>query len=164
MTLSACGGDDDSDDGRPDDFSFVFQHVDGSTPPPFHAEWTIEVDANGSGSASYVPDYAGDDVPLYSTDLQLDADQLDSIYEDMRDAGLLEDIEKSDDPPIGGSIETAAIMADGKTYVVPAFDDSGGAPIAEVSDAIVALVPEDDWATFEEKRDAYAQREYGEKP
>jgi hypothetical protein len=29
---------------------------------------------------------------------------------------------------------------------------------------VIALVPEEEWSSFERRRDAYAQREYGEKP
>ena len=161
--LAGCG-DDSGDDGRPDDFAFKFQHVDGSVPPPYHAEWSVEVDADGSGTATYVPDYPGEEVPVYTVDLDLDDAQLDAIYEDLGDAGLLEEMDEASDPPVGGDVETAVIMADGETVTVPGFDESGSSPAAEVSEAVQALVPEDEWQSFEDQREEYAVETYGEKP
>lgn len=164
--LAACddGGGSDPSDSRPDDFAFTFVHSDGSVPPPFHAEWTVRLEADGSGSAAFTPDYSGDGVPTYKARFEVSDADADAIYTDMRDAGLLEEITPTEDPPIGGSVETATIYADGETFDVPAFDESGGAPLAAVSDAVKGLVPAADWQSFERRRDAYAEREYGEKP
>ncbi len=163
--LAGCGGGSDEPSGsRPDDFAFTFVHADGSVPPPFHAEWTVEVGADGRGRATFTPDYAGDGVPTYKASFDVSDEDMDAIHADMRDAGLLEEIAATDDAPIGGPVESARIYADGETFDVPPFDEDGGAPLAEVSDAVRGLVPESDWRSFESRRDAYAQAEYGEKP
>ena len=166
LALTACGGGDSTgpSESRPDDFAFTFVHADGSVPPPFHAEWTVKVDADGAGLATFTPDYSGDGVPTYRSRFEVSDEDMDRIYADMRDAGLLEDITETDDVPVGGSVETATIYADGETFDVPPFDEDGGAPLADVSEAVRGLVPAADWASFESRRDAYAQREYGEKP
>lgn len=163
--LSACGGDSDEPSGaRPADFAFTVVHADGTVAPPFHAEWAVEVRADGSGRATFTPDYAGEGVPTYRTRFEVSDADMDAIYTRMRDAGLLEEIKPADDPPVGGSVDSARIYADGETFDVPPFAESGDAPLAPVIDAVKDLVPEPDWRSFERRRDAYARREYGERP
>lgn len=162
FALAGCGGG--ASDSRPDDFAFTFAHSDGSVAPPNHVEWTVVVDPDGGGRATYTPDYGGENVPVYKAKFTVGDDDLDAIYADMRGAGLLEQIEPAEDAPIGGDVETARIYADGETFDVPPFDDSGAAPLAEVSEQVRALVPEEDWRSFERRRDDYAQQRYGEQP
>lgn len=168
LAVGGCGGSDEEttapSSSRPDDFAFTFAHSDGSVPPPHHAEWSIEVRPDGSGKATFTPDYSAEGVPTYKSSFTVSAEDMDAIYERMRDAGLLEPIEAAEDPPIGGSVETARIYADGETFDVPPFEEGGGAPLADVSDAVVALVPPADWESFEKRRAAYAKKEYGEAP
>ncbi|MFN8149618.1 MAG: hypothetical protein U0R24_00630 [Solirubrobacterales bacterium] len=166
--LAGCGDDGGETTGpsasRPDDFAFTFAHTDGSVPPPYHAEWSVEVRPDGSGKATYTPDYSGDGVPTYRATFTVSSEDMDDIYERMRDAGLLEPIASTDEPPVGGSVESARIYADGETFDVPAFDEEGGSPLAPVSAAVQGLVPTADWDSFEARRAAYAKKEYGEAP
>ncbi len=165
VAVAGCGSGGSSDDppeSRPDDFAFTVVHSDGSVAPPYHAEWSVEVDAEGNGLATYTPDYSGEDVPTYKAKFEVSDEDMDRIYAEMRDAGLLEEIEPADDPPIGGSTETARIYADGETFDVPAFDSSGGETLGSVADSVRGLVPGEDWKSFERKRAAYVQQEYGQ--
>lgn len=168
--LGGCGGSGGSGDSsdapadRPDDFAISFHHSDGSVAPPYHAEYTIEVDSDGSGRATYWPDYPGKGVPAYKSTFTLDDSELDDLYGEVRDAGLLTDIEESDDPPIGGSVETAEITADGETYEVPGFAADGSSPASAISGQMVGLVPTADWDSFQKRREAYAKSEYGQAP
>ena len=132
--------------------------------PPYHVEWTVEVRPDGSGKATYTPDYSGDGVPTYKATFTVSAEDMDEIYGQMRDAGLLEPIGTTDDVPVGGPVESARIYADGETFDVPAFDEEGGSPLAPVSAAVQGLVPTADWDSFEARRAAYAKKEYGKSP
>lgn len=165
FALAGCGGGSgDPPDTRPDDFAFEFAHSDGSVAPPDHVEWTVAVDPEGGGRATYTPDYGGEEVPVYKATFTVSDEDMDAIYADMRAAGLLVPIEPAEDEPIGGDVETARIDADGETLDVPPFDQSGAAPLAEVSEQVRALVPADVWESFERRRAAYAERRYGERP
>lgn len=158
--LAGCGGSGDDDEkGMPADFELRFEHYDGTVAPPHHREWTIELDAGGNGTVRYVPDYAGEGVPVYEDDFTVPGPAVAALYAELADAGLLEgDLAEASDPPIGGAVERAQITAADERIDVPAFVESGASPLEPVSDRIEALVPAERWRAFERRADAYAAR------
>jgi hypothetical protein len=157
--LAGCGDSGGEEDPEmPGDFSLRFEHYDGSVAPPYHREWTITVAADGTGTVEYVPDYSGEGVPVYEEDFSVPRSEVAALYEELEGANLLEGhLEEASDPPIGGSVERAEITADGEQVEVPAFVDSGAAPLEPASDRIEALVPEPVWRDLERRADAYAR-------
>jgi hypothetical protein len=160
---AGCGGGEDG--GMPEDFAFHYEHLDGSTAPPYHREWTIRVDAGGRGSVALVPDYGGAGVPVLRRSFEPSDDEVAALYARLDEAGLLEGgLGESDDAPVGGSLDTATITADGERIEVPAFADGGTAPLSSFAEEIRGLVPEQLWQGLERRADAYAEREYGVSP
>ena len=69
----------------------------------------IDVVADGTVTLTYIPDYPSDDVPQWIETVSLDAAQLDSLYAELKDAGLFTtDWQTEDGPPVGGRREPAA--------------------------------------------------------
>jgi hypothetical protein len=161
--LAGCGDGGDDTTTTPADFAISVDHADGSVPPPHHAVWRLEVDDTGQGVLAYTPDYPGPDVPTWRAEFDVAATAVDDLYAALRRQDLLGELEPTSDEPVGGPVETATVTADGKTNQIPAFTD-GGAPLAPLAREIHALVPVRVWRNFEERRDAYAERRYGESP
>src|SRR5690242_15643215 len=65
---------------RPADFTASYHWAEGSLPPPFHYEYTIDVAADGTVTLTYVPDYPNEGVPEWVETVSLDAAQLDALY------------------------------------------------------------------------------------
>ncbi len=161
--LAGCGDGGDDTTTTPADFAISVDHADGSVPPPHHAVWRLEVDDTGQGVLAYTPDYPGPDVPTWRAEFDVAATAVDDLYAALRRHDLLGELEPTSDEPVGGPVETATVTADGKTNEIPAFTD-GGAPLAPLAREIHALVPVRVWRNFDERRDAYAERRYGESP
>lgn len=161
--LAGCGEGDDDTTTTPPDFAITVDHADGSVPPPHHAVWRLEVDDTGQGVLVYTPDYPSSDVPTWRAEFDVAATAIDDLYAALRRHDLLGELEPASDEPVGGPVETAALTADGKTREIPAFTEAG-APLAPLEREIHALVPGRVWRDFEERRDAYAERRYGESP
>lgn len=161
--LAGCGEGDDDTTMAPADFAITVDHADGSVPPPHHAVWRLEVDGTGQGVLVYTPDYPGPDVPTWRAEFDVAVTAADDLYAALRRHDLLGELEPASDEPVGGPVETATVTADGKTHEIPAFTEAG-APLAPLEREIHALVPRRVWRDFEERRDAYAERSYGESP
>jgi hypothetical protein len=161
--LAGCGDGGDDTTTAPADFAITVDHADGSVPPPHHAVWRLEVDDAGQGVLAYTPDYPGPDVPTWRAEFDVAATTVDDLYAALRRRDLLDDLEPASDEPVGGPVETATVTADGKTHEIPAFTDAG-APLATLEREIHALAPGRVWRDFEERREAYAERRYGESP
>ena len=130
ILLSGCGGSSDDVAEPPDDFAITVHHVDGSTPPPDHAEWTLVVDDDLQGTLDYTAGYPGPDTPAYKAQFDVESAAMSDLYDGLADNDLLRD----QDPcprstPIGGAAVTATVTADGETYEIPAYTDDG-APLA----------------------------------
>lgn len=159
--LAGCGGADSGPDGPPEDFAIAVEHSDGSLAPPAHVQWRLTVDGTGQGTLEYVPDYPGDGVPTFTAQFDVDAGALDDLYAALDERDLLRDIEPAADPPIGGATESATVTADGRTFEIPAYADSGP-PLAPLERQIHRLAPRSVWDDFAERREAYAAERYGD--
>ena len=154
--LAGCGGEEES--GAPRDLSILYTHFDGSMPPPYHQEWGILLRPNGTGDITYRPDYPEAGVPTYRAPLDVGEAEIDRLYTEMRDAGLLEGgIAPAPNPPVGGPIDRASVVADDKGVEIPSFDEEGEVPLDPVLKEIRALVPDEVWARFARQRDAYVK-------
>jgi len=72
ILLSACGGSGDEETEPPDDFAIAVQHVDGSTPPPDHTEWTLTFDDDLQATLAYTAGYPGPDTPAYKAQFDVE--------------------------------------------------------------------------------------------
>jgi hypothetical protein len=159
-TGAAGCGEEDSGGGMPDDFALTFEHYDGTVAPPHHREWTVAVRADGSGTVAYVPDYSGPGVPTYRGRFEAPPGEVEALYGDLDDAGLLDDdLGEPDSEPIGGPVEKGTVTAAGETISIPPFDESGASPLTPFADRVEGLAPPGLWRSFERRADAYAERQ-----
>ena len=162
--LAGCGGGGSSEAParRPADFHATFEHVDGTTPPPFHIEWSLDVKPDGQAELVYVPGYSSPDVPRYRERLIVDPAALDKLYAKLRDAGLVGgDLDAGDgaDAPAGGASDSAVLRYGGRTIEIPAYTSNGSPPLSPVTEDIKALVPAETWAEMERRHDEYVEEQ-----
>lgn len=162
--LGAGCGSGGAPSERPQAFSLMFSHYDGSVPPPYHAEWMVTVAPDRRARVIYIPDYEGTGVPSYRSSFRADPHELDALYRRLREKGLLSgDLEEAAASP-GGSYDTATIDVDGERYAIPAFVD-GSRPVLEAfEEQVSGLVPTRTWDSFLQRRRRYALARYGRAP
>ena len=143
---------------RPDDFSVTYDWYEGSLPPPYHYEYTVSIAADGAGQVVYTPDYPGGETPTWTEDFALDAAQLDALYAQVRDLGVLTTTwSEADDIPVGGSHSTLTIVASGKTIDIPAFPARMAEQADSAKSAVYSAVPAEIWDRLAAQRDQYVQ-------
>jgi len=144
-------------DQRPADFTVHYYWSEGSLPPPYHYEYTINVATNGTVTLTYFPDYPNDDVPVWTETVSLDAAQLDALYAELNQGGLFTtDWPAEGDPPVGGSSDTLTATANGVTVTVPAYVIADLAVDADALAATLnALIPQATWDDLNAQREQY---------
>jgi len=142
---------------RPADFTARYDWSEGSLPPPYHYAYTIEVASDGTATLTFIPDYPGDDVPVWTETVSLTPTEMDALYADLAAYGLFTtDWKKQDDPPVGGSSETLSATANGVTVSVPAYVvPEQAADEAALAATLHDVIPDDIWATLNARRDDY---------
>ena len=145
------------DPTRPDDFSARYDWSEGSLPPPYYYEYIIHLDPTGAGLVEMVPDYPGGDVPIWTETFTVEPDALDAFYSQLVAAGAFGTAWREvDDAPVGGSHFTVTLTANSETTEIPRFvvADQAAAQ-STISEAFVALVPQEVWDKLESQREAY---------
>lgn len=143
---------------RPNDFSVTYNWYEGSLPPPYHYEYMVTIEPDGSGLVAYTPDYPGADVPTWTEPFTLDSSQLDALYTQLRDLDVFATAwTETDDVPVGGSHSTLTILADGRTIHIPAFPASAVDQADGAKSAVIAFIPSDIWDRLNAQRDQYVQ-------
>jgi hypothetical protein len=155
ILLAGCGGSSEDVADPPDDFAITIRHVDGSVPPPGHAEWTLGVDDALQGTLEYTAGYPGAGAPTYKAQFDVESTAMRDLYDGLVDNDLLRDQDPASDPPIGGAAVTATVTADGRTYEIPAYT-ADGAPLQPLAGLIHRLVPRLVWNDFEKR----AEKDY----
>ena len=148
---------------RPPDFGLRYDWYEGSLPPPYHYEDSIAVTPDGTGTVTMTPDYPGPDVPVWTENFALDTTALDALYDQLLAQGAFTtQWREEDDPPVGGSHFTMDITANGQTVTIPHFVvASQAAAQGDISDTIVAVVPQAVWDTLEAQRQQYVEENGG---
>lgn len=159
--LTACGPGEGGGTA-PDDLLVRYEWREGSLPPPYHYEYSIRLQSDGAGEVTMVPDYAGDDVPVWSEPFSVSREQVNQLYATMVGRGLFsERWRELDDPPVGGSSALMSVVASGRIVTIPAFlppDQEERA--AAIYAALRALVPATIFDGLEARRADYvAERE-----
>jgi hypothetical protein len=144
---------------RPDDFSARYDWYEGSLPPPYHYEYSIEIGADGAGTVEMVPNYPSEDVPVWTETFTVGPEALDAVYRQLAEHGAFTTRwREEEDPPVGGSHFATTLTANGETVTIPSFvvADQTAAQ-GEISAAIVGLVPQDIWDKLEGQREQYVE-------
>lgn len=150
-------------DTHPADFSVLYEWYEGSMPPPYHYEYTLQVAADGAGTLTMIPDYPGEGVPVWTETFTVEPAALDALYRQLVEAGAFTtNWREEDDPPVGGSYATATLTADGETVAIPSFViPNQGEAQDEIFAALEAVVPADIRADLEARRQQYMEEHGG---
>jgi hypothetical protein len=104
----------------PEDFSFRFRWQMGSVPPPYYYEYTITIEADGSGNIELLPDYPQNRPQKRTAPLRLNKTIISSLFEEMQTAGLFEKVcAEVESNWTGGSQASLDVHAWGKDFHVP---------------------------------------------
>lgn len=153
--LTACASD--ARGPVPDDLLVRYEWREGSLPPPYHYEYSIRLQSDGAGEVTMVPDYAGDEVPVWSEPFSVSREQVAQLYGVIVDRGLFSQTWRElEDPPVGGSSEMMSVVANGRIVTIPAFLPPDQRERAEdLYAALRSLVPTAVFAGLEARRAAY---------
>ena len=159
LVAAACGDDDGpAADEMPADFVADYSWIEGSVPPPFHYEYTIEIRADGASQITMIPDYPGSDVPEWTVPLDIGDSGLASVWRAVVDNGVFTRSWDEDPmPPVGGSSARVLVTADGTTVSIPRFLDSSADTAAadRIYRTIEQRVPPEVWDDLLGRRQAY---------
>ncbi len=127
----------------PEDFSFRFRWQMGSVPPPYYYEYTIHVNADGTGDIELLPDYPQNHPQKRTAPLHLNKTTLSYLFEEMQTANLFDKDWTEVDPNwISGNHAALDVHAWGKDFLVPYSISSADARRMEpVFLAIQELIP-----------------------
>ena len=144
---------------RPADFGIEYQWREGTLPPPYHYEYSIQIAPDGTGQIVMVPDYPSPGVPIWTEPFTVGAGALDDLYALMLEKGVFSRAwPEEDDPPVGGSYDWADVRAGGQSVRLPAFVAAGQArDVNEIFAAIRALVPAEVWDGLNARRQQYIE-------
>jgi len=146
---------------RPADFSIQYEWAEGSLPPPYHYEYIIRIKPAGEGQVEMIPDYPGDQIPVWIEPFTVSQANLDRLFQFMSDHGMFtQDWRAQYHPPVGGSSERLAVTAVGQTIYVPAYVAANQASAAkEIYAAIKALVPQAVWDKLNTQHEQYIREQ-----
>jgi hypothetical protein len=104
----------------PSDFVVKYNYVSGSVPPPYHYEYSVTIDAKCNGTISYKPDFVFD--TLLTETFHLSKKNMRKFWSLLKknDFFYAEWIQQQK-LPVGGSTEYLEIIANNKTFKIPAF-------------------------------------------
>ncbi|MEM0962629.1 MAG: hypothetical protein AAGK21_08860 [Bacteroidota bacterium] len=129
---------------RPDDFSVEARWRTGSLPPPYHHSEHITISPAGDGVLRGETAYG--DGPSETWTFQLGEDDLDRLYDDLREAGLFRSWREDTNPPVGGGSWWADVTAGGDTTEIPSFPRGGWGDKQRVEDVLRSAVPSATWS------------------
>lgn len=156
VLLAGCTGSTALPAQPPANFSVRYEWREGSVPPPYHYEYTIEFQG-GKGQLFFWPDYPTDQVPTWTEQFAVDEATTARIYQLMMQQGVWARQWRQQDPmPVGGATDWLAATAQNATVKIPiALVDDDAEAIEPVYNAIRALVPQATWDALRARQEAY---------
>ncbi len=142
----------------PADFKVSYEWRAGTMPPPYHYEYTVTVGPGAVGEVRFVPNYPGNDVPVWNEKLDVTEEQIKSLYGVVVQQRLLRnDWRELSSPPVGGSVEWAVIEANGQKYTIPsALEDPDAGAVAPLYEMVRdKIVPQATWEKLQGQRQKY---------
>jgi hypothetical protein len=140
----------------PDDFTVEYQWVAGSMPPPYHYEFLIRIKSSGQGEVVYWPDYSGPATPEWTERFTVSAEQLQQLFNTMKEQGLFTEIWQEGRHSVGGSYEFMTVVANGNKIKTPAFAlPEQTDRMRNIYDALRVLPPKNIWTKLGAQRQKY---------
>jgi hypothetical protein len=132
---------------RPDDFTFTFEYREGSVPPQFYHEYSIEVTRDGSGEIHYLPDFPQNHPEEFIELFKVSSTDMDRLYLVMKHSGLLHPTwQPSRTGKLGGPKTRLQVIAGGRVFEIrQALDPDDADGLDKMYDMIRASVPERIW-------------------
>lgn len=152
-------GESEAQEGIPADFSITFNWVAASVPPPYHSEYQIHLQADGSGDIVYLPDYAQHDPPQWKSIFACPVDEVENLYQTMVQQGVLRsNWRKPARRSIGDAQTWCRVVCGGDVFSIPAeLTQKDAVRVAVVYERIKALVPQPVWEDFSGRFEKYQQ-------
>lgn len=143
----------------PDGLQIHYEWREGTVPPPYHYEYSIDIIASGEGKLRYVPDYPSERAPVWTESFTVDSNSLQQLCSTMAAEGLwTEDWQPMGIPMLGGSSESAKVKGNQKTVTIPSFPAGRQKAQAKaICEAIKSLVPQSIWSRLEAERQKYME-------
>ncbi len=161
VLLSACGGFSGSgaETTRPEDFQVRYEFAEGSLPPPYYYQYSLQIGPGEEAEISMTPDYPGEGVPTWTETFTLTAAEVDALYQQLVSLGLLSTRwAAEDDPPVGGSRTWLEALVNGREIRVPPYPVSSQRDRAgELLEAVQAVVPQDILDGLLARRESYME-------
>jgi hypothetical protein len=136
----------------PDDFGGTLTYRNGTVPPPYHYEWTLEVTGTDA-VIRWRPGY-DDSVEPWVTTVPLGAAGREKLYAGLRNAGAFSDFDDETDEGLAGG-STGRIMftvAERKYESSLGHNKDSGRLLGDLHDAVTAAIPESVWQEFDRKQ------------
>jgi hypothetical protein len=144
----------------PDDFRIHYEWQAGSMPPPHHYGYLIEIGPGGEGMIAFRPDYPHEGVPVWREPFQVAPEQWARLYQIAQEKGLwTRPWPRHNDGSVGGSLAWLRAAGDGREVEIPPrLNQEDSAVLAQLYQAIRALVPESVWAKLLARRQEYMKQ------
>lgn len=139
----------------PKDFTVTYNYVSGTVGPPYHFEYSVNIDSEGNGTIKYKPDFVFD--TIWTETFHLKRKFVKKFWSLLKRKMFFDnewtDLEKH---PVGGSIEYLEINANNKPYKIPAFP-TDKEKAEEIYSAVKKLIPESIMDTLTAKKEKYIE-------
>jgi hypothetical protein len=143
----------------PADFAGTLAYENGSVPPPYHYRWTVTFD-DSTATVEWRPGYEEATQPWRET-ADITGDQRTDLYEQLRDLGVFDMPDATDDGMVGGPGGHLEVTADGRTYDPGSLGGSEDSArlLEDVADAVHELVLPEVWDGLRDKQDDWSARQ-----
>lgn len=146
------------------DFQVRYIWREGSLPPPYYFEYTIQIGPGVQGTIEFQPDYPFNDPPIWVEELTLSPQQISDLYDLMKEKQVFtREWNPVDEPSVGGGVQWIEGVANGQRFSVPEqLSSSDAKEMAEVYSTIRSMAPASIWSTLLTRQKEY-QEEYLQK-
>jgi len=144
----------------PDDFSLVLEWDTGALPPEYHYQYTITIGPGPQGEFVYHPGYEASPDNTWITTLSVSIDDLQSLYDYLRENGVLRKNWQKGMPLLGGQGTSIIITAFDQQYLVPSVSEVSQNErelVERTIEEIRSYVPADIWAELDSRQSDYEQ-------
>lgn len=147
------------DQVMPADFAGTVEYDNGSLPPPYHYEWRVTFD-DATAEVEWRPGYDSSAEPWREA-VGITDDQRTGLYARLRELGLFDLAEVTDDGMVGGPGGSVEITAAGRTHDPGSLGGSeeGARLLEDVADAVRALFPAEVWDGLKTKQEDWSDRQ-----
>jgi hypothetical protein len=144
----------------PDDFSLVLEWDTGALPPEYHYQYTIAIGPGPQGEFVYHPGYEGSAENTWITSFVVSTDNLQSLFDYLRDNDVLRKNWQKGMPLLGGQGTSIIITVFDQQYLVPSVSEvsqNERGLVEQTIEEIRSYVPAEIWVEMELKQSEYEQ-------